>query len=166
MSNEVYLREGTTLLVNGEASANVAWSVEGLTNANGRVAVQIDLGAAPRPYKFKWTCECQFQATPTQYKGLEIYRAAAPSGDATRIDGDIGATDAALGDVDMRQNLKFVGYVVSENAAASEVCRNSGEFEHNDRYLSLVAYNDSGATVNATDSNFKFWLTPVWYQGQ
>lgn len=166
MANEVYQGEGTTLLINGEASADYAWSVEALANAAGRVAVQIDLSAAPRPYKLKWTCECQFQATPTQYKGLEIYRAGAPANDSTRIDGDVGATDAALGDVDMRQNLKFVGYVVSENAAASEVCRASGEFEHVDRYLTLVAYNDSGAAVNATDSNFKFWLTPIWYQGQ
>ena len=166
MANEVYLREGTQLLVNNGTGKNYTWTVEALANAAGRVSVQIDLGAAPRPYRFKWVCECQFQATPTQYKGLEIYRACAPSWDNTRIDGDIGLVDAALADVDMRQNLKFIGYVVSENAAASEKCNASGIFEHEHRYISFVAYNDSGAAVNATADNFKFWFEPIWYQGQ
>lgn len=166
MANEVYQVIGTTVLINNGTGKTYTLTAEGLANAAGRVSVQIDLGAAPRPYKFKWTCECQFQATPTQYKGLEIYRAGAPDHDNTRIDGDIGLTDAALGDEDMRQNLKFVGYVVSENAAASEKCIVGGEFEHASRYLSIVIYNDSGAAVNATADNFKFWLTPIWYQGQ
>jgi hypothetical protein len=166
MANEAYVRTGTALLISGASGADHAWSVEGLTNANGRVSIQIDLGAVPRPVNFKWSCEVQFQATPTQGLGLELYRAGAPDGDSTQIDGDVGASDAALGDVDMRRNLKFIGYVVSENAAASEVCVASGEFEHLDRYLTLVAYNASGATVNATDTNFVFTLQPYYWQTQ
>ena len=160
MANEAYIKTGTALLVNGEAGANVAWSVEGLTNNNGRVSAQIDLGASPRPGLYKWSCKVQFQATPTQGAGLELYKAGAPDGDATQIDGDIGATDAALGDIDMRRNLQSIGFVVSENAAAAEKCVASGVFEHADRYLSLVAHNSSGATVNVTDSNFVFTFQP------
>lgn len=166
MANEAYITKGTALSINGEVGANYAFSVEGLGSAAGRVSAQIDLGVAPRPYIYSWSCEVQFQATPTQFKGLALYVAGAPDGDATQIDGDIGASDAALGDVDMRNNLKFIGYVVSENAAASEKCVASGTFEHYDRYLTIVAYNDSGASVNATDSNFRFDLQPVAYQGQ
>lgn len=166
MANEAYIKTGTALLISGVSGADYAWSVEGLTNANGRVSAQIDLGASPRPGLYKWSCEVQFQATPTQGLGLELYKAGAPDGDATQIDGDIGSTDAALGDVDMRRNLKQFGYVVSENAAASEACVASGVFEHTDRYLSLVAYNGSGATVNATDTNFVFTLQPFSWQGQ
>ena len=160
MANEAYIKTGTALLVNGEAGANVAWSVEKLTNNNGRVSAQIDLGASPRPGLYKWSCKVQFQATPTQGAGLELYKAGAPDGDATQIDGDIGATDAALGDIDMRRNLQSIGFVVSENAAAAEKCVASGVFEHADRYLSLVAHNSSGATVNVTDSNFVFTFQP------
>ena len=166
MANEAYIRTGTALLVSGAAGADHAWSVEGLTNANGRVSAQIDLGAVPRPAYYKWSCEVQFQATPTQGIGLELYKAGAPDGDSTQIDGDVGASDAALGDVDMRYNLKQIGYVVSENATASEVCVASGSFEHMDRYLTLVAYNASGAPVNATDTNFVFTLQPYYWQGQ
>lgn len=164
MANETELDVGTALKINGEGDAAYAWSMENVSTANGRVSAQIDLGAAPRPYIFKWSCEVQFQATPTQGLGLELYVAGAPDGDATQIDGDIGQSDAALGDIDMRRNLKSIGYVVSENAAASEKCVASGAFEHYDRYLSLVGYNASGATINATDSNFVFILQPLWFE--
>ena len=164
MANETFIDNGTAKLINGEAGADVAWSVEGLTNANGRVSAQIDLGVAPRAYMFKWSCEVMFDATPTQGLGLELYKAGAPDADATQIDGDIGASDAALGDVDMRRNLKLIGYVVSENAAATEKCVASGMFEHYERYLSLVAYNASGATVDATDSDFRFNLVPFHFE--
>ena len=166
MANEAYVKTGTALLISGVAGADYAWSVEGITNGAGRVSAQIDLGASPRPGLYKWSCSVQFQATPTQYKGLALYRAGAPDGTSTQIDGDIGASDAALGDVDMRSNLKSIGYVVSENAAASEPCVASGVFEHTNRYLTLVAYNDSGATVNATDTNFIFTLQPYSWQAQ
>lgn len=166
MANEAYIKTGTALLISGVAGADYAWSVEGVANGAGRVSAQIDLGASPRPGLYKWSCSVQFQATPTQYKGLALYRAGAPDGDSTQIDADVGASDAALGDVDMRSNLKSIGYVVSENAAASEPCVASGVFEHTNRYLTLVAYNDSGATVNATDTNFIFTLQPYSWQAQ
>lgn len=166
MANETYLRKGTSKLVNGEAGADVAWSMEGVTNVNGRVSTQIDWGAPPRPDWYEWSCEVQFQATPTQGLGLELYVAGAPDDDSTQIDGDIGATDAALGDADMRRNLRSIGYVVSENAAASEKCVASGIFQFSQRYMSIVGYNASGASINATDSNFRFNITPVYWQGQ
>jgi hypothetical protein len=166
VANESYINKGTELLVSGVSGADYAWSVEGIGNNAGRVAAQIDLGALPRPDEFEWSCECQFQATPTQGAGLELWRGGAPDSDSTQIDGDVGATDAALGDADMRRNLKPIGYVISENAAASEVCVASGVFRHTMRYLSLVAYNVSGASVNATDTNFVFKLRAVYSQGQ
>lgn len=166
MPTAVYIDNGTALLINGEVGANVAWSMEGVTNGAGRVSAQFDLGAAPRPKRFKWICEVQFQATPTQGRGLELYVAEALDNSATRMTGDVGQADAALGDIDMRRNLKGIGYVVSENAAAAEKCIAFGEFETSARYLSMVGYNDSSATINATDSNFIFYLQPIFDEGQ
>lgn len=156
MANAIKFNASAWFLVNGEAGAATAWSMEGVTNAAGRVSAQIDLGVLPRGATIDWQCEAQFQATPTQGKGIELYAAGADQS-SSRIDGDIGATDAALGDVDMRRNLYQFGYVVSENAAASEKCIASGRFPWTQRYLSFVGYNDSGATINATDSNFIFY---------
>lgn len=166
MANEAYIRKGTSKLVNGEAGADVALSMEGVASAAGRVSAQIDWGAAPRPATYEWSCEVQWQATPTQGGVLELYVAGAPDGDSTQIDGDVGTTDAALGDVDMRRNLRYIGCVVSENAAASEKCVASGTFEFTPRYMSIVGYNGGGATINATDSAFRFDIVPVYWQGQ
>jgi hypothetical protein len=166
MANELYLRTGTAKLANGEGTADVAWSMEGVATAAGQVSAQFDLGAVPRPYMIKWSCEVQFQATPTQGAVLELYAAAAPDHDSTQIDGDIGASDAALGDVDMRRNLHMIGVVVSENAAASEKCVASGWFDWPFRYISFVGYNASGATTNATDSNFRFDFVVYYLQAQ
>jgi len=166
MANESYIRKGTSVLFNGEVGAGVAWSMEAIANAAGRVSAQKDWGAAPRPDRYSWSCEVQWQATPTQGAVLELYIATAPDADATQIDGDIGTSDAALADVDMRRNLRYIGCVTSENAAASEVCVNSGEFTCDKRYMSLVGYNAAGATINATDSSFRFDIVPVYDQGQ
>src|SRR5512133_3518734 len=98
--NEAWLAVGTRLLVNGEASAQAALSAEGLANNAGRVSQQIDLLAAPRPYRFRWSCEALWTGTPTQGGVLELYIATAPDHDATQIDGDVGNADAALADAD------------------------------------------------------------------
>ena len=166
MANESYITGGTVLSINGEAGADYAFSMEGITNSNGRVSAQIDLGAAPRPSIYSWSAEAQMQATPTQGGTIDFYIAKAPDSDSTQIDGDVGTTDAALADVDMRRNLQYIGSIVSENAAASEKMVGSGVFAVYDRYITIVGYNGAGATTNATDSNFQFKLTPKAFQGQ
>ena len=162
MANETYINKGTALLINGEAGANYAWSIEGVANGAGRISAQIDLGAAPRAEWYEWSCETQFQATPTQYAGLELYLAFAPDHDATQIDGDSGQADAAVTDGDVRYNLVPIGVVVSENAAASEKCVRSGIFRATMRYVSIVGWNSSGAAINATDTVTRFDMRPVY----
>jgi len=166
MANEAYINKGTAKTVGGGGTPDVAWTMHGLANAAGRVSTQIDWGALPRAARYEWSCEVQWQATPTQGAVLELYIATAPDSDSTQIDGDVGSTDAALGDADMRRNLRAIGAVVSENAAASEVCVASGEFTSTARYMSIVGYNAAGATTNATASNFVFIIRPVYWQGQ
>lgn len=165
-AGDAYIKVGTSKLCNGEGTADVAFSMEGIATANGRVSAQIDWGASPRPAMYAWSCEVQWQATPTQGSTLDLYVAGAPDADATQVDGDIGTSDAALGDVDMRYNLQYIGSVVSENAAASEKCVKSGVFYFPQRYMSIVGYNGAGATTNATDSNFRFDIVPIYWQAQ
>ena len=166
MATNIYVDNGTSLLIGGEVGADYAFSVEGLANAAGQVSAQINLGIAPRQHTYKWSCEVQFQATPTQGASLDLYYATAPDGDSTQIDGDIGSSDAALGDTDSKRNLTFFASVISENAAASEKCVASGTITILDRYLTIVAINESGAAVNATDTNFRFDIQPKQSQGQ
>jgi len=148
MANEAYVAIGTAIKINGEAGAAYAWSIEGVANGAGRVSAQINLGDDPRPGLYEWHCETQFQATPTQGAGLELYLAFAPDFDSTM------------------RNLRYIGMVVSENAAASEICKASGLVEITSQYVSVVGYNASGASINATDSVSLFYLVPVAWQGQ
>jgi len=165
MPSKLYIANETALLINGESGADYAWSMEGVTNTAGRVSAQIDLGAVSRAFLITWSCEVQAQATPTAGATLDLYKGGAPDGDATQIDGDTGNADAAL-TAEMEKNMQYFGSVVSENATASEKCVSSGSFVHYQRYLSLAAINNLGATINATDTNFRFDLQAKALEGQ
>lgn len=165
MTSKAFITSESTVKVNGEAGADHAWSIEAITDGAGRVSVQIDLGAAPRASIFDWSYETLFQATPTQGASIELYKAGAPDDDSTQIDGDVGASDAALGDVDQLRNLESFGSLVAEEADTTKMV-GSGSFLHTSQYLTLVMLNNSGATTNATDSNSIFKLTARAWQGQ
>ena len=62
--------------------------------------------------------------------------------------------------------MKYIGSVVSENAAAGEKCVASDVFQSFARYHSIVAVNSGGAAINATDSNFRFDLQPKFVEAQ
>jgi len=120
-TSKAFITAESTVKINGEGDADHAWSVEGLVDGAGRVSIQIDLGAAPRASIFDWSCEVVFQATPTQGDVLELYKAGAPEDDSTQIDGDVGAADAALGDIDQVRNCKFFGSVTAEEANTTKM---------------------------------------------
>jgi hypothetical protein len=165
MASAAYINEGTALKFNGEAGADVAFSIEGVADGAGRISAQKDWGAAPRAYIYHVSAEVLSQATPTQYGSYDFYIAEAPSADSTQVSGDEGTSDAALGDVDSARNMKYVGSVIVENAAAEKFV-GSFEFVSYARYWSLVMVNNSGATTNATDSNNVVQVTPVYVEGQ
>ncbi len=164
-TSKAYVLDETALKINGEAGADYAWSVEGLATNAGRVSAQIDLGSGARAGMYQWNAYCFWQASPTQYKTLDFYHASAPTILSSLIPGDIGASDAALGDVDQLKNLSRFGMIVAEEADTTKMS-GSGVIWLPHRYVSLVTYNQGGASINATDSNFLFYLTPYSIQGQ
>lgn len=165
MTSKAQVLTGTALKVNGEAGADISFSMEGVATGAGRLSTQHDLGASPRDFEFDWTAEALLQATPTQYGTIDFYISVAPDNDSTMIPGDIGATDAALGDVDQLRNLQHIGSIVIEEADTTKMV-GFGSFRCTGRYLTIVGFNNSGATVNATDSNFIFNLIPKVIQAQ
>ena len=165
MTSKAQILVGTGLKYNN-SSPDVAFSMEGVTTTNGRVSAQKDLGASPRDYLFMWHAKLQMQATPTQYKTIDFYAAAAYDGDSSIVWGDVGVSDAALGDVDQLRNLLYIGSVVIEEADTT-VMVGGGAFEWPHRYISIVGHNNAtGATINATAANFAFYLQPYDIQGQ
>ncbi len=164
-TSKVYTLPETAVKFNGEAGADVAFSMEAVATGAGRVSAQYDLGSAARAGRYGWYCETLMQATPTQYKAINLFAAAAPDYDATQIDGDIGNADAALSDLDQLLNMHSIGAVIIEDAATTKMV-GSGIIIWPHRYITIAGHNDSGATINATDSNFIFQLVPLPWQGQ
>jgi len=165
MTSKAYVVAETALSINGEAGADYAWSMEGVANGAGRVSAQVDLGAAARAFQYRLDLEALWQGTPTQYATLDLYIAEAPDSDATTIDGDVGASDAALGDLDQVRNCRFLGTIVVEDSGVTKMST-SIEFETNARYITLIGINNGGTTMDATDSDFQCVLTPLPVQGQ
>lgn len=160
MPNKLYVANDTAIKkINGEAGADTAWSIEGVANGAGRISAQVDLGAPSRAFIVNWVAETQWQATPTLGSRLRLYISEALDGANTDVPGDLGVADAAVSDEDELQNLRYIGGIVSENAAASEVCSVAGTFITYHRYFSLVGWNAAGAAINATDSNSFFKYT-------
>lgn len=164
-TSQAQVNVGTALTFNGEAGADVALSFEGATDGNGQVSAQYDLGADPRDFDFYWNAEALAQATPDAGGTVDFYAAFAPDNDSTMIDGDVGASDATLTGLEEVVNLYYIGSLVWDTADTSKQVA-SGVFTCYQRYLSIVAGNNSGATMNATDSNFIFQITPFNIQGQ
>lgn len=157
MANKLYIARETPISFDGTGGADVAFSMEGVVDGAGRVSAQYDLGTGSTPHLFRWRSEVLWQATPTKGAACWFYAA---GGDGTNIDGDVGAIDAALGSEDQLSNLLYIGRVVVETAHTFKMVR-SGTFEFYDRYISIVGFNRGVATINATDSNFSFELTPI-----
>jgi hypothetical protein len=164
-TSKSFVTNESELLVNGEAGADHAWSMEGTETATAQVSVQIDLGARPAAYIISWNAEIVWQGTPTVGSTCDFYYAGAPDGDATQIDGDVGASDADLGATVALPNCNYFGSVVVDTADTSKQVA-SGTFAYYGRYISLIGENNGGTTLNATDSNFVFKMTVRALQGQ
>lgn len=162
MAGELYLKEGTAKKINGEATADYAWSMEAVGNGAGRISARIDLGAAPRPYLYRWRCKCAWQANPTKGGALKLYKS---ESDGTYEDGDLGTADAALASADALVNCRQFGQVVADTADTSDQIA-GGVVEIHERYVSFIGWNAGGASLDATDSNFFFTLTPIYDQQQ
>lgn len=168
MTSQAQVNPGTGLKWNGEAGANVAWSLEGLANNQAQVSAQRDWGAGPRDAWYMWHAEIPMQATPTQFTTLDFYIAPAYDADSTMIWGDVGAVDATISTnaAERMRNLKFIDSLVIDIADTS-IMVGGGVFFAPFRYFSAVLLNNgTGATTNATDSNCLFFIQPFNWQGQ
>jgi hypothetical protein len=161
MAREMYVNEAATILIGGGVGADYAFSFEGVANGAGRICTQIDLGAPPRPPTLKWRASYKCQATPTAGNEVRFRKAGS---DGTYNDGGLGTSDAALA-TEPTYNVPQFG-AVKVQAAGTQANVYGGEFDHSDQYLSIVGWNATGATIDATATNFFLSITPIFYQQQ
>lgn len=158
MPNKIYQVDETTLKFNGEVGADVAWSIEGLATAAGRQSAHHSLGTVARARRYKYRLFIQFQLTPTVGNVVRLYL---KTSDGTHPDNDDGTGDIAVSAEDKLKNLKLVDILAVDQAAANIETVVSGEIEISAADIAFAIWNESGAAINATDSNSGLLLTPV-----
>jgi hypothetical protein len=141
-------------------------TLSSLANGAARIGARGDLSAYPNPFMYRWSFQTQWVATPTQYRGADIFFVPWDD-DATPgiAFGNIGATDAA-GTITDRFNLIYAGSV-RVSAAVTTPMISGGLIELPYRYVSPFIYNDGNAAFAASGTFASILtLTPVYREGQ
>lgn len=167
MASADYGRIGTPITwkdSGGTYAMTLNGGTAGLANAAARVGARADLGAFPKPYLYRWHLTCSWVATPTQYRGAEVYFAPweddTGSGNAWM---DIASGDAA-GTASHRFGLIHAGKVVLDTTSGQK--SQGGLIELPYRYVAPFIYNDGGSAFVATANNAVLTLTPFYREGQ
>ena len=116
MANKLYGASETAITFT-DSGGDYTFTLANLGFGAGRISARADKGAGSQATLFKVRGIFQFETAPTVGETVDIYIS---ESDGTNADGDVGTSDAALSDEDVLKNLKFVGSVSAENAAAAE----------------------------------------------
>lgn len=159
MANKIYLH-GETEITFKSSGGTVAFSPASVANNAGRISAQADLGSAARSRLYRWRAKSKCQATPTLGALIRIYLVCAD--DTTDLDGNAGTADAAFATEALLKNHQYIGNIIIDVAGTGDQKASSmGTIEIASRYVSVVFWNASGATLDATGSNHQFTLVPV-----
>jgi hypothetical protein len=158
MANKIYIAPETTIVWT-DTGGDYAMDLGALAAAAVRVGAQGDLGTGSNPSLFFWQLVIDgFDTAPIV--GEEIHAYLAFANDATDIDGDVGASDAA-GVVAALPNLLHIGTVVVQTTTAANELITSGIVEIGSRYVSPVIHNDTADALLSTSDAHTFKLTPI-----
>ncbi len=159
MSNYIKLHSETPITFKSSGGTAV-FSPASVANAAGRISDQADLGSGARSRLYRWSAKTKCQATPTLNALIRVYLVCAD--DTTDLDGGAGTTDAAFATEALLKNLQYIGNIIIDAAGTGAMKASSmNAIEITSRYVSVVWWNASGATLDATGSNHQFTLTPV-----
>lgn len=160
MANKILKIDETAIIFGSEGGDDVAWTTESVANNAGRQSAHHDLGAGgtARAFRFMYRFYTQLQATPTLKQAVRIL---IKSSDGTHHDNDDGTGDIAVSAEDKLLNLRELKPAIVDEAAANIETVSSGLFEHYERYIAAVLWNQSGATITSDASETKLVITPV-----
>ena len=146
--------------------------MDGMTTLTGVWSAQADLGASPQPSVYDWTCNIRMNTNGVLGEHTDIYIAI---GDGTNIAGaplitsSAGTLSSGAGPISVTTqlpNLLFLGSVYVDVSDSTKAQTVFGTITLNERYASLVVFNNTTKTLNST-ANVNFCnLIPVYYQAQ
>jgi|SRR5262245_7679553 len=143
------------------SGGDVTFTPTSIADQTLRVSAQKDRGAGVQPGLYRWRAKTRVQATITAGRQVRIYLI--QTDDTTDIPGRVGTTDASFTSAaDRVRNLGApIGAIVADSTSTSDDFIATGVAFIYSRYFSVGWFNDQGATLNATDGNHYFEITPI-----
>lgn len=168
MANKVYINPETAVVFGSEVGDDVAWTTESVADGAGRQSAIHDLGAAPRTDRYLLEFWSQLQATPTVGSSIELYikEWGSESGTEDHPTNDDGSSDAAVSAEDKLRNLRLVGTMVVDEAAANVEMGFKTVVEIGVREFQLVLWNATGASITSDAAETKARVTPLPFEIQ
>ena len=158
MANKIYLTQETAVVWT-DSGGDYVMDLGGLAADGVRVGAQGDLGSGDRSARYGWQLVIDgFDTAPVV--GEEVHVFLAFSFDATDIDGDVGASDAA-GSTNDLPNLLHIGTAVVQSTTAADELIISGIVDIMSRYVSPVVHNDTVDALLSTSDSHTFTLWPM-----
>lgn len=158
MASRIYQAPGPAIIW-AAAGGDAAITLASLAANAGRQGALHDFGTAARPYRFAWRAWVRMASAPVVGSVVELYW---KTSDGIHADNDDGAGDALVGGEDKLRNLRFLGVIVMDEAAAAVPFVASGVIEHHHRYGAPVFWNRNGtAALSAGAGDHGFSLLPV-----
>lgn len=148
----------------GDKVLNAASVTTGNGRAGDKSATLVD-GTKGLPALLEVYVQTQVQAAPTAGLTIDVYLAFSDSATAgTNNPGSLSGADAALSNVDVLPQLVFVGSLVLSNSLGTAAQEQRFLVAPQDQYVIPVLVNNSGQTINATGTNSKVVVTPMYQQ--
>jgi hypothetical protein len=157
-----YVKPGTGILF-ADTGGTVTWTLSNRTNGVGRISARYDknaLASASGAMPALWDIRCWISLTGTNVIGTNVeYYLATSNG--TRVDGEVGTADAALGS-DQRRALTFLGLLpVYQTTSNITMTVSFHSVWIPTRYFSLGMWNATGIPTETSTTKHGCEATPM-----
>ncbi len=156
MANPIYTKFETPITFKDSGGSAVI-ALQNLAFGVGRISARYDRGTGSIATWYMCRVTIQLETTGTTGEVVEIY---VSSSDGTNPDGEIGTADAALTS-DKRRNLKQVGFVITDQTAATTNMTASFPVWVPTRYFSVGVWNGTTDNLENTANACLISFTPI-----
>ena len=148
-----------------DSTGDLAMTLNNLAAGVGRQGATKDWGAltTARPTVYHFRMLLQFDTTPVVGETVTLYW---KSGDGTDFDNDDGEGDIALSAEDKLKNLKLLGMLIVDEAAADVDMSIEGYFTDFNKEGFPVVFVDGADNLQATDNVNFVSVTPIFDESQ
>lgn len=164
MANAIYQKAGTAVQWT-DTTGDLAMTLNNLAAGAGRQGAVKSWGAlsTARPTSYHFRLLVQFETTPVVSETVELYW---KSGDGTDYDNDDGTGDIALSATNKLKNLKLLGVLQVDEAAADVDMSIEGYFTDLNASGMPVVFNNTADNLQATNDVSFITITPVYDEVQ